>query len=474
MALINLNKITSRDKKQEESSVGLAVQDIEHSSSTTPSEMNVRENSNGVREFSSGTSNNVAIKSNMRLTNKLTDETASSPVVGTDISNNLEQKIRDIKDLNLVDAPRNLQAAETDQSVVNLTLKKYEFADIIKEAISLNASDIHLTVGYRAVVRIDGSLKSINTNVISPEDMSEIVKELLKIRNDLKIEDVKELDLSYNVMSRRLRVNIFRQKGNFSIVARIIPETIRSIDELELPQILKEFTKINSGLILITGPAGSGKSTTIASILNNINLNQPKHIITLEDPIEFVFPRGQCLIDQREFGVDFESWNTSLRYILRQDPDIVFVGEMRDYETIASTMTISETGHLVFATLHTNSAAQTVDRIIDVFPNTQQAQIRAQLANVITAVVSQRLVPLARGGRRAVLEIMIATPAIRTAIREGKTHMIDNMIRTGQDYGMNSMENSLIDLIEKGLVSIDTAKAYSVHPDEIDSLLVRK
>ncbi len=275
-------------------------------------------------------------------------------------------------------------------------------------------------------------------------------------------------------MSRRLRVNIFRQKGNFSIVARIIPETIRSIDELELPQILKEFTKINSGLILITGPAGSGKSTTIASILNNINLNQPKHIITLEDPIEFVFPRGQCLIDQREFGVDFESWNTSLRYILRQDPDIVFVGEMRDYETIASTMTISETGHLVFATLHTNSAAQTVDRIIDVFPNTQQAQIRAQLANVITAVVSQRLVPLARGGRRAVLEIMIATPAIRTAIREGKTHMIDNMIRTGQDYGMNSMENSLIDLIEKGLVSIDTAKAYSVHPDEIDSLLVRK
>ena len=209
-------------------------------------------------------------------------------------------------------------------------------------------------------------------------------------------------------------------------------------------------------------------------ILNNINLNQPKHIITLEDPIEFVFPRGQCLIDQREFGVDFESWNTSLRYILRQDPDIVFVGEMRDYETIASTMTISETGHLVFATLHTNSAAQTVDRIIDVFPNTQQAQIRAQLANVITAVVSQRLVPLARGGRRAVLEIMIATPAIRTAIREGKTHMIDNMIRTGQDYGMNSMENSLIDLIEKGLVSIDTAKAYSVHPDEIDSLLVRK
>ncbi len=173
MALINLNKITSRDKKQEESSVGLAVQDIEHSSSTTPSEMNVRENSNGVREFSSGTSNNVAIKSNMRLTNKLTDETASSPVVGTDISNNLEQKIRDIKDLNLVDAPRNLQAAETDQSVVNLTLKKYEFADIIKEAISLNASDIHLTVGYRAVVRIDGSLKSINTNVISPEDMKD-------------------------------------------------------------------------------------------------------------------------------------------------------------------------------------------------------------------------------------------------------------------------------------------------------------
>lgn len=354
-----------------------------------------------------------------------------------------------------------------------LQSKIYSLDELCNEAIRLNASDLHLTVGYRAIVRVDGSLRNINSQTITAEQMMQYVKQLVVSRKNLNIEALEQEDLSYTYNNRRFRVNIFKQKGQYSAVLRLISERILTTEELMLPSILREFGKLPNGLVLVTGPTGSGKSTSLASILNDINLNQPRHIITLEDPIEFVFPPGVGLIDQREFGIDFSGWQKALRSVLRQDPDVVLVGEMRDYETIATTITISETGHLVFATLHTNSASQTLDRIIDVFPESQQAQIRAQLANVIAAVVSQRLVPLNAGGRRAATEILIATPAVKNAIREGKTYQIDNMIQTGQDIGMMSMEKSLVNMIREGLISLDTAKLISNKPDEID-LLMRK
>jgi twitching motility protein PilT len=459
----------------------------------TPLKMS--ESNTGVKEFVVGIENKLIPKKiqqdiSQGLPAKLTTHTQLNPV---NPSNNTVNNQLPVQDLQVLAPIQSVQGVLNNQNLIQpsttplqqevvitptieknldtLNLKKYDLVEILKEGISLNSSDVHLSVGYRAMVRVDGVLQSLNTNILTPQDLIEFSREFLKIRSDVRLETIKEFDMSYPFMGRRFRVNIFKQMGHFAIVARIIPEQIKSVEELDLPVIIKEFANINSGLVLVTGPTGSGKSTTLASILNYINLTKKEHIITLEDPVEFVFPKGTSLIDQREFGIDFDTWETALRAILRQDPDIVLVGEMRDYETIASAITVSETGHLVFATLHTNSAAQTIDRIIDVFPETQQLQIRAQLASVITAVVSQRLVPLSNGGRKAVMEIMIATPAIKNAIREGKTHQIDNMIQTGQDFGMISMEKSLITMVRKGLISADTAKAFSTKPDEIEMLL---
>lgn len=225
---------------------------------------------------------------------------------------------------------------------------------------------------------------------------------------------------------------------------------------------------------MVTGPTGSGKSTTIASLLNLINLTQKKHIVTLEDPIEFVFPKGQGLVDQREFSIDFKNWDDALKSVLRQDPDVVMIGEMRDLETIESAIQIAETGHLVFATLHTNSASQSIDRIIDIFPSEKQSQIKLQLSNVIRAIVSQRLVPITGGGRKAACEILIATPAVKNSIRENTASQIDNLIQTGSDVGMISMERALVRLVEEGLISEETAKSFSIKPAEIDTLLSKR
>ncbi|MCA9386662.1 PilT/PilU family type 4a pilus ATPase [Candidatus Dojkabacteria bacterium] len=345
------------------------------------------------------------------------------------------------------------------------------FEEVLKRAIAEEASDVHITVGHRPIVRIDGRLKTLNFKIISSQDAEDMARQIVENRKNILVEDLKQIDLSYTMLERRFRVNIFRTMGDISIVMRLIPKKILSIDELELPQILKELSKVPAGLVLLTGPTGSGKSTTLAAVLNYINTTRAEHIITLEDPIEFVFPKGQSLIDQRELGQDFNEWPDALKAILRQDPNVVLVGEMRDHETISSTVTVSETGHLVFATLHTNSASQTIDRIIDVFPEAQQSQIRAQLAQVLTAVIGQRLVPLPGGGRKAVHEIMIATPAVKNAIREGQTHQIDNMIQTGQDYGMSTMESDLVELIRQGLISVQTAKEISIRPEELDILL---
>jgi twitching motility protein PilT len=253
-------------------------------------------------------------------------------------------------------------------------------------------------------------------------------------------------------------------------INRLIPNKIRSIAELKLPDILYEFTKIPHGLVLVTGPTGSGKSTSLAAMIQEINMSRAEHIVTIEDPIEYVYPRGRSLIEQRELGKDTLSWTNALRSVLRQDPNVVLV-EMRDHETIEATITVAETGHLVFATLHTNSASQSIDRMIDVFPEGQQSQIRAQLANVVNAVISQRLVPIKSGGRKAVNEIMIGNSAVRNAIREEKTYQIDNIIQTNTENGMQTMESSLAKLVKSGELSADEAVNYTVKPDELFSLL---
>jgi len=346
--------------------------------------------------------------------------------------------------------------------------------EYLRQAIALEASDLHITVGYRVMVRVNGVLKSLQSPVVTADDCVMYVKELLKYRSDLNFDKVKEVDLTYSFSNRRFRVNIFKQMNTFSIVCRVIPEKILTIEELGLPTIVKDFSKFANGLVLVTGPTGSGKSTTIASILNLINLTQPKHIITLEDPIEFVFPKGIGLIDQREYGIDFTSWPRALRSILRQDPDIVLIGEMRDLETIEAALQIAETGHLVFATLHTNSAASTVDRIVDIFPAAKQDQIKVQFSSVIRAILSQKLVKTLDDRRRVAVEILLANSAVRNAIRENKGYQIDNVIQTSSDVGMISLEKSLVNLVKEGVITTETAKLNSVKPAEIDILLSKK
>lgn len=243
------------------------------------------------------------------------------------------------------------------------------------------------------------------------------------------------------------------------------------MQELGLPAVYNSLTKLNQGFILVTGPTGSGKSTTLAAMIQDINLRRACHILTIEDPIEYVYPSGKAMVSQREVGDDTHGWEIAMKSALREDPDVILVGEMRDYETIASAITLAETGHLVFATLHTNSAAQTVERIIDVFPAEQQNQVRSQLAGILEAVIAQRLVPITGGGRKAVSEIMLANPAIRNLIREGKTHQIDNVIRTSADIGMISIEHSLVQMVREGTITMETAQKYAVKPEEIIRLM---
>ncbi len=411
--------------------------------------VSVNSNNQGVREFS--------------VPSRIATE--SKPV--NDIANNLHEKINAVQ----TQLPVTPTPSSNIMDPSMLTEKKYTLEELLNIAVKMKASDLHLSVGYRAMVRVDGVIQNLPSQLLDNQTITEYIKRITVNYKAGDVSTLDQIDLSYQFGEVRFRINIFKTMGNYSIVFRVIPAEVKSVEDLMLPPQIKEFARITNGLVLVTGPTGSGKSTSIASILNYINLTRSEHIITLEDPVEFVFPKGLSLVDQREFGSDFASWNDALKSLLRQDPDVVLVGEMRDFETMASTITVSETGHLVFATLHTNSAAQTIDRIIDVFPEAQQAQIRAQLANVLQAVVSQRLVPLTGGGRRAVVEIMLASAAVRNAIREGKTHQIDNIIQTSKDIGMISMEQSLVDLVKSGLVSIENAKSVSNKPDELDILL---
>lgn len=352
---------------------------------------------------------------------------------------------------------------------------KTTIQNLLSLVIERGASDLHLISGLPPVMRIDGALTPIlDEPVLNPERVQEIIKDVMTSEQLEQLAVNKEVDFSVSFSDRaRFRVNAYTQKRSVAAAFRAIPLQIPTVDSLGLPSLLHTFTTLRQGLILVTGPTGHGKSTSLAAMLDEINANFAAHIVTIEDPIEFVLHPQQSIISQREMGQDTHSWSVALRSVLREDPDVVLVGEMRDYETIAAALTVAETGHLVFATLHTNSAAQTVDRIVDVFPSDQQGQIRLQLSNVLEAVVSQRLMPAINGGRVVATEMMLATTAIKTAIREGKTHQIDSIIQTSSEVGMNTLESSLAKLVVDGKITYETAKSYAVRPEQLSRLVHR-
>lgn len=345
---------------------------------------------------------------------------------------------------------------------------------IFEKSIAENASDIHISTGKPPTVRIDGRLFPLkDEKILGPDDTREIVFEILGEERKEDFLRKKELDFSYEYKYKtRFRGNAFFQQGLVSMSLRIIPSKIRTIEELNLPSFLHRFTEMKQGFILITGPASHGKSTTLAAIIDEINKNRESHIITIEDPIEYVFYQQKSIIDQREVGLDTNSFAVALRSALRQDPDVIMVGEMRDYESISIALTAAETGHLVISTLHTNSAGQTIDRIIDVFPADQQEQIRAQLAMALGGIISQRLLPRINGeGRIPACEIMISNPAVANIIREKRTHELDMLITTSGDEGMISLNRSLANLVIQREVSLEDAMKYSLSPAELKLLL---
>ena len=335
------------------------------------------------------------------------------------------------------------------------------------------ASDLHLIVGRRPVLRIDGNLIPISKEeVLTPEMTQNLVFSILTEEQKEKFLRYKDLDFSYSLEDKaRFRIAIYFQRGFVSASLRLIPSRIRTIEELNLPPVLHRFAKYSQGFVLVTGPAGHGKSTTLAAILDEINHDRLVHIVTIEDPIEYLFSQDRAVIDQREVQTDTLSFHRALRSVLRQDPDVIMVGEMRDLETMSAAVTAAETGHLVFSTLHTNSAAQTIDRIIDSFPSAQQGQIREQLANTLVGIISQRLVPQIEGGRIPACEVMFNTSATRNLIRERKTYQIDLIIETSREQGMISLNRSLANLVKAKKISLEQAEFYSLNPAELRLLL---
>ncbi len=344
---------------------------------------------------------------------------------------------------------------------------------LLQSVIDAEASDLHLVTGIPPTLRKDGELMPIpSTGVLTPDNIGDLLKEILTSEQIERLAVNKELDFSLSFSEKgRFRVNAYTQKGSLAAAFRLIPLVIPSIENLGLPSILHSFTSLRQGFVLVTGPTGHGKSTTLAAMIQEINQTRPVHIVTIEDPVEFVFNPVKAIISQREMRSDTHSWEIALRSALREDPDVVFIGEMRDYETIAAALTVAETGHLVFATLHTNNAAQSIDRIVDVFPEEQQQQIRLQLSNVIEAVFSQRLIQSATKGRVVTYEVMLGSSAIRTTIREGKTHQIESIIETSHEVGMSTLERSLADLVKRGVVTLEVAESWSLRPEELTRLI---
>ena len=349
--------------------------------------------------------------------------------------------------------------------------------ELLELTITREASDLHLIDASPPTLRIQGTLVTLVTYpLLFGEEIEQMIFSLLNSTQKEVLLTNREIDFSTNLKISddklfRFRVNAYFQKGHMSAALRLIPDKIKTVDELSLPPLLNEFVKFRQGFILLTGGSGQGKSTTLASIINEINKTRKAHIVTIEDPIEYTYPKGKAIISQREMYQDTHSWRNALRSALREDPDVVYIGEMRDYDTISSALTIAETVHLVFSTLHTNSAAQTIDRIIDTFPATSKDQIRMQLSMVISGIVSQRLIPTIRGDRIPVCEILIGTPSIKNIIREGKIHLIDNIIQTSKDEGMMLFEDHLKELVNQGIVAHETALEYALRPDRYMQLL---
>jgi twitching motility protein PilT len=344
---------------------------------------------------------------------------------------------------------------------------------LLEEVVKKKASDLHLQVGLPPMIRVDGALVPVSgADILTDETVETLVFAILDDDQKQILLKDKEFDFSFAFGDLgRFRVNAFHERGNLAAALRLITNDIMTVEQLGLPQIVNKFADYPRGLILVTGPTGSGKSTTLAAMIHKINTERSEHIITIEDPIEYTHRSKKSVIVQREVHYDTYSFSAALRSALREDPDVVLIGEMRDLETIASAITIAETGHLVFATLHTNSAAQSIDRMIDVFPPHQQPQIRSQLSNILMAVCSQRLVPTIGGGRVAAAEILVATPAVRNIIREGKTHQLEAVIQTGGEFGMQSMDKTLVQLVHNGTISYEDARNVAVDIDELDRLM---
>ncbi|KKR19807.1 MAG: twitching motility protein [Candidatus Moranbacteria bacterium GW2011_GWA2_39_41] len=336
-----------------------------------------------------------------------------------------------------------------------------------------DASDLHLAVGRYPTLRVDGRLIPLSQDaILTSADTQMMADIILGEERKKKFLAEGQIDLSYNFEDKiRFRVNIFFQQGYVSVVMRLIPKEIRSLEELNMPEVLYDFAKFSQGLVLIVGPIGHGKSTTLAALINEINHKQEKNIITIEDPIEYIYEQDKSIISQREIYQDSKTFQSALKAVFREDANVVLVGELRDLDSISIALTAAETGHLIFATLHTNDAAQTIDRIIDVFPSNKQNQVRSQLSNSLLGVVSQRLVPRIDGGRVPAVEIMIKNHAIGNLIREGKTYQIDNVIETASDQGMVSMDNSLSNLVKRGIISMDIASSFAKDPKDFQSLL---
>ena len=350
----------------------------------------------------------------------------------------------------------------------------FDFADVLEKMVAAKASDVHLTPGSPPVLRVRGLITPMEEyGPLTPQHTRDVVYSILSDDQRKRFENNKSLDFAYAIPGvARFRVNTYFQRGSISAALRHTPDVIPSLDELGLPPVIEAFTKLPRGFVLVTGPTGSGKSTTLASMVDIINREREEHILTIEDPIEFLHRHKKCMVNQREIGADATDFGTALRAALREDPDVILVGEMRDLETISTALTAAETGHLVFATLHTQDTAQTVDRIVDVFPPAQQHQVRVQLSVALQGIVTQQLLPTADGrGRCAATEILVPTPAVRNLIREGKTHQIYSTLQTGGSHGMQTMDASLAELVRQNKITRELAEGRSSTPEELRRLM---
>ncbi|BDC02406.1 TPA: type IV pilus twitching motility protein PilT [Clostridium perfringens] len=345
-------------------------------------------------------------------------------------------------------------------------------AELLELTVKEGASDLHLTVGISPIIKVNGKLVRLEHEILRPEDTESYAREILQDAYE-KYDAIGEYDTSYSIHGKgRFRVNIYKQRNSTALAIRVISLDMPTLDSLGYPETLKDICNLKRGLVLVTGPTGSGKSTTLAALINEINSNRESHIITIEDPIEFLHKHNKSIVNQREIGKDTLSYERALKAALREDPDVILIGEMRDLETISTAITAAETGHLVFSTLHTIGAAKTIDRIVDVFPPHQQEQIKIQLASVLQTIISQQLVETVDGDRTAALEIMVATPAIKNLIREGKTHQIESSIQTGSKYGMRTMDMELANLYREGIITQETAMNSAIDREILSRLLM--